>query len=378
VTAASVPLALERRRTEVRHDVPRSPTCPEANVSRRFAAFCALALSFVVARELRAQNDTVLVTVLRPTALKSAPSITARTIVIINPTTFGARQLRVVDGFLRLRVDQIIRNRPSTGQLGYIAIGDVDVDSGTTSASAPASADTAVHARAAAPSPSRANPPPPARDDAPTVPIVPAAAPANAPAPTPRAVQLVIRPNAPSPAPAAVDTPELNYLDAGALTAIVQRPMVLRIGDGRDSVVVPAGFVADFASVPRSLWTALSPVGAQTRALVVHDYLYWFQPCEREEADNLLMLAMREGGVADLQRGAVYAGVRLAGEDVWNAHGAARDRGELRVVPTGVAPAAAESWPDFRTRLGKADIRGTPGRMARQPYCELGTSERMP
>lgn len=374
MTATSAPLALERGRTEVRHDVPRSPTRPEAQVSRRFTAICALVLSFVVAREVRAQNDTVLVTVLRPTALKSAPSITARTIVIINPTTFGATRLRVVDGFLRLRVDQIVRTRPSTGQLGYIAIADVDVDSGTT---------------AAPPAPVATAPAPAVAAVRPRTDTVIAARPDAAPAKTtgtaaenagaaPRPGELVVRPNAPPPAPSATDSPDLHFLKQGALTAIVQRPIVYRFGNARDSVVVPAGFAADFTSVPRPLWTELSPAGEHARAVVVHDYLYWFQPCEREEADNLLMIAMKQEGVPDVQRGAVYAGVRIAGEDVWNADRAARDRGELRVVPTGVAPTALESWDAFRERLGKADIRGTPGRIARQPYCELGKSQQVP
>ena len=154
--------------------------------------------------------------------------------------------------------------------------------------------------------------------------------------------------------------------------------MSYRIGTTRDSITVPAGFVADFASIPRFLWSELSPVGEHARAAIVHDYLYWFQPCEREEADNLLMIAMREAGVPDLQRGAVYAGVRVGSADAWNANRVARDRGDLRIVPTQVEPTAQESWSDFRARLGKADIRGTPGRMPRQKYCEYGKSQQAP
>jgi hypothetical protein len=344
-------------------------------VPRRYAAICTLVLSLVVAREVRAQRDTVLVTVLRTTALKSAPSITARTIVIVNPTTFGATKLRVVDGFLRLRVDQIVRTKPSTGQLGYLAIADVDVDSGTTTAppapvaSAPAPTVAAVRPRTDSAIAARP-------DTAPAKTTTRTAA-VNAGA-VPRPGELVMRPGAAPPAPSATDSPELHFLKQGALTAIVQRPIVYRFGSSRDSVVVPAGFAADFTSVPRSLWAELSPVGERARAVVVHDYLYWFQPCEREEADNLLMIAMKQESVPDLQRGAVYAGVRIAGEEVWNANRAARDGGELRVVPTGVAPTALESWTEFRERLGRADIRGTPGRMPRQPYCELGKSQQLP
>jgi hypothetical protein len=90
------------------------------------------------------------------------------------------------------------------------------------------------------------------------------------------------------------------------------------------------------------------------------------------------MIAMKEDGVSDLQRGAVYAGVRMGSADVWNANRVARDRGELRIVPPPIRPTAQESWSDFRARLGKADIRGTPGRMTRQKFCDYGKSQQMP
>jgi hypothetical protein len=154
--------------------------------------------------------------------------------------------------------------------------------------------------------------------------------------------------------------------------------MPYQIGKTRDSIIVPAGFVTDFASIPRFLWTELSPVGEYKLAAVMHDYLYWFQPCEREEADNLLMIAMKAEGISDLQRGAIYTGVRVAGKDAWDANRIARDRGDLKIVPTQVKPTALESWSDYRSRLGKADIRGTPGRMPRQKYCDYGKSQQVP
>jgi len=214
----------------------------------------------------------------------------------------------------------------------------------------------------------------PPRKDTITVPSADTALPTT----TPRATEIIVRPDAPPPPPSAVDSPDLSFLKKGPLAAIVQRPMSLQIGTTRDTIAVPAGFVTEFASVPRVLWTELSPVGAHERAAIVHDYLYWFQPCEREETDNLLMIAMRQDGVPDLQRGAVYTGVRMGSADVWNANRVARDRGDLRIAPTQVKPTAQESWSDFRARLGKADIRGTPGRMPRQKYCDYGKSQQVP
>src|SRR5262249_56554985 len=84
-------------------------------------------------------------------------------------------------------------------------------------------------------------------------------------------------------------------------------------GDGRDSmltvnlryqvlqttfvVVVPAGFVTDFASTPRALWSVIPPIGRYQLAAVVHDFLYWDQACVREQADAIFRVAMAESNV---------------------------------------------------------------------------------
>ena len=341
-------------------------------------------MSFIVsfAREARAQRETMTVSILRRTAVHTNPSYASPTLAFLNPSTFEVTQLKVDEGFVRLLLRQIDRRSPSSGY-GYIAAEDVAVDSAMKAPAVAARRDTASSARAPAGASDR---PAPVSVSAPPAVVAATSAaevPARAEAPTPARVDgapraatrsaggLVVRPESLPASPNGVDSPDLHFMKQGPLAAVLQRPMSVGIG-ARDSIVVPAGFVAEFASIPRALWSELSPVGEHTRAAIVHDYLYWFQPCEREEADNLLMIAMKEGGVADLQRGAIYAGVRLASGDVWIANRASRDRGDLKIVPTGVNPTAQEAWSDFRARLGKADIRGTRGRMARQGYCEVG------
>lgn len=39
-------------------------------------------------------------------------------------------------------------------------------------------------------------------------------------------------------------------------------------------IKVPAGFVTNFASVPRFLWPIISPIDTHGKAAVVHDYCY--------------------------------------------------------------------------------------------------------
>jgi hypothetical protein len=335
------------------------------------------------AREVPAQSSPTTVTILRRTAVKANPSYASPTIGFVNPSTFEVTQVRADEGFVRLPLRQIDRRWPASG-FGYIAAADVAVDSGATNA-VRARTDTLVRATTTTVAPTRPDTVAPTRPAA----VVPARrdtlmTPATRADYAPRvsttapATELIVRPDAPPPPPNAVDSPDLSFLKKGPLTAILQRPMAYQVGNTRDTITVPAGFVTGFASVPRFLWTELSPVGAHGRAVIVHDYLYWFQPCEREETDNLLMIAMLQDGVSDLQRGAVYTGVRMGSADAWNANRVARDRGDLRIAPTQVTPTAQESWSDFRTRLGKADIRGTPGRMPRQKYCDYGKSQQVP
>lgn len=45
------------------------------------------------------------------------------------------------------------------------------------------------------------------------------------------------------------------------------------IGSTSERIVVPKGFVTDFASIPQPLWSlGLSPHGQYSRAAVIHDY----------------------------------------------------------------------------------------------------------
>jgi hypothetical protein len=124
-------------------------------VSQRFALICALALSSLTvatAREARAQGETT-VTILRRTAVRTAPNTNATVIAFLNPSTFAVTQARVSGAFIQVLLDQIDR-RQSPGRYGYIATADVAVDSGTTPV-ALARTDTVAPARPAPAAPTR-------------------------------------------------------------------------------------------------------------------------------------------------------------------------------------------------------------------------------
>ena len=93
------------------------------------------------------------------------------------------------------------------------------------------------------------------------------------------------------------------------------RPLQFRFTTDVDgfSVVVPAGFRTDFASVPRYLWPVFPPTGQWMAAAVVHDYLYRETSCSRFLADACFREAMSVLGVPLATRVAMYYAVRVGG-----------------------------------------------------------------
>lgn len=113
----------------------------------------------------------------------------------------------------------------------------------------------------------------------------------------------------------------------------VLESFVYYIGEkgSRDFVEVPPGFVTDFASIPRILWTILPPWGKYGKAAVVHDYLYTAHsrkqvtetdkidvPVTRSEADRIFLEAMEVLGVNKFTRYSMYYAVRIFGNKPWS------------------------------------------------------------
>lgn len=109
-----------------------------------------------------------------------------------------------------------------------------------------------------------------------------------------------------------------------------QLPLDLRYLDGRHwqvldaftfgsvtlarTLVVPVGFVTDFASIPRALWWLFLPTGDYGKAALVHDLLYRTPGlATRLEADMVFAEAMLDLGVGWLTRTLMYRAVRLGG-----------------------------------------------------------------
>lgn len=159
---------------------------------------------------------------------------------------------------------------------------------------------------------------------------------------------------------------------------LVIRPFRYSVGQSGQVIEVPAGFVTDYASIPSAFWGILGPHGRYGRAAVIHDYLYWSQTCTRAQADNLLMIAMRELGVRPSQRFAVYQGVHLAGGAAWRANRRERDANRPKVVPEAYYGLTADNdWRGARLTLERAGVRD-PAFPTEAAYCALGNSQDVP
>ncbi len=78
-------------------------------------------------------------------------------------------------------------------------------------------------------------------------------------------------------------------------------------------VIVPEGFVTDFASVPRAPLTYWLFGGVGDEAAVIHDFAYEKGLVPRDVADDLYLEALEACGVAKWRRLAMWAAVRAFG-----------------------------------------------------------------
>ena len=91
--------------------------------------------------------------------------------------------------------------------------------------------------------------------------------------------------------------------------------------EGSGEVIdVNIGFPTDFASIPRLLWVFLPRWGKYGNAAVIHDWLYWYQPRKRKEADDIFLEGMEVLAVPRWKRNVIYYAVRWFGCFAWRAN----------------------------------------------------------
>lgn len=116
-------------------------------------------------------------------------------------------------------------------------------------------------------------------------------------------------------------------------------------------ITAPAGFVTDFASVPRAFWAYLPPDDDYVTAAVIHDWLYWTQLTTRGQADQALKDCMVELGVHSVKVAAIYQGVNLFGSFAWNQNASLKTKGERRVLKETPQDLKVR-WADWKLKPG--------------------------
>jgi hypothetical protein len=86
-----------------------------------------------------------------------------------------------------------------------------------------------------------------------------------------------------------------------------------------DYFAAPVGFFTDLATVPKWLESFIKPYGLVSRAAILHDFAYIYNPIEqtRKEADEMFLQVMLEDGVNGIKARLMYAFVRLVSWIWW-------------------------------------------------------------
>jgi hypothetical protein len=157
---------------------------------------------------------------------------------------------------------------------------------------------------------------------------------------------------------------------ADGADSVLMADLRYQIGTSNFVIVVPLGFVTDFASTPRALWAVLPPVGNYQLGAVVHDFLYWDQGCTREQADDLLRAAMTESRVDRTKRDIIWRAVRRFGQSAWDQNAQAKAAGQPRIIPVAdldLPPLV--TWLEYRGQLIAKGVRPAPTPTTPPTYC---------
>ena len=79
-------------------------------------------------------------------------------------------------------------------------------------------------------------------------------------------------------------------------------------------LIIPKGFITDFATVPRWLWLIFPPAtGKYRKATIVHDWMYVTAYKTKQIADKLFLYILESSKVRFTKRYLMYYAVKLFG-----------------------------------------------------------------
>jgi hypothetical protein len=147
-----------------------------------------------------------------------------------------------------------------------------------------------------------------------------------------------------APAPALVPFADMDYW-------YLSSDMTWTLPKSARTILIPRGFVTDFASVPTTFWAWMPPTGRYGLPAIVHDWLYWDQRMARSEADDVFGDALGDLDVSGWRHFVLYRSVRWFGGKYWRENTLAKQNGEGRVLKAFPNDARIR-WNDWRTKPG--------------------------
>jgi hypothetical protein len=116
------------------------------------------------------------------------------------------------------------------------------------------------------------------------------------------------------PRPLTVSINDKDRERNGLTTAVLVQAFGYRDEQAKLQIVVPAGFLTDFASIPGWARAIVSPFGRHAKAAVLHDWLYAIgEPGRKDVADHVFDHAMRELEVETWAREVMFGAVQVGG-----------------------------------------------------------------
>ena len=96
-------------------------------------------------------------------------------------------------------------------------------------------------------------------------------------------------------------------------------PLEYHVGSfpSKEIIVVPAGFITDFASVPRMFWPIISPIDTHANAAVIHDWMYQTYYAPKARCEWIFDEALGVLDVPEWKRFCMVKSVIIFGWPTW-------------------------------------------------------------
>jgi len=99
---------------------------------------------------------------------------------------------------------------------------------------------------------------------------------------------------------------------------VLQKPFVSTMIDSGTQILVPAGLITDYGSIPDFAQSFFDKAGANSGSYLTHDFLYSIQIYRRSVSDWNLLLSLKLDGMNWFKRNSAWLAVKAVGGKVWD------------------------------------------------------------